>query len=284
MEQKLLDAVELQPSGHLSSVPTRFYSGAKDPWFKLSNLYQCDVTVDGRTFSSAEHAYQALQKIPADQLAPWLKGGLYSNWEHVYEVLGKPYDPERGNKFQKKNQVGILAIMVMRNREKFGIVNLKERNDALSVSYEDRWKPIFAGKYANPELRQIFLQTSGELIEFKRGGHKDMLKAYNAAIAAGETPASANAIAQRAVVWGAFNYGVQIKRGKDIIDIPGPLQRTIWGQNVTGKNLTRFRDELKALKRSYEESEGGASKKSRATYKQYVLNFGATYIEEKCLK
>jgi len=274
MEQKLLNATGLQPSGHLSSIPTRFYSGAKDPWFKLSNLYQCDVTVDGKTFPSAEHAYQALQKIPGDQLADWLKGGLYSNWQHVYEVLGKPYDPEKGNKFQKKNQVGILAIMVMRNREKFGIANLKERNDALSISYEDRWKPIFAGKYANPDLRQILCETSGELIEFKRGGHKDMLKAYNSAIVMGETPTSANAISQRAVVWGAFNYGVQIKRGKETIDIPERLQRTIWGENVTGKNLTRFRDELKALKRSHDESDGGASapKKSRATYKQYVLN------------
>ena len=46
------------------------------------------------------------------------------------------------------------------------------------------------------------------------------------------------------------------------------------GVNVTGKNLTRFRDELKALKRSHEESDGGAadSKKLRATYKQYILN------------
>ena len=276
MEQKLLNAVGLKPSGRLSGTSTRFYSGAKDPWFKLSNLYQCDVTVDGKTFPSAEHAYQGLQKIPENELAPWLKGGLYSNWQHVYQVLGKPYDPEKGNKFQKKNQVGILAIMVMRNREKFGIVNLKERNDALSISYENRWKPIFSGKYANPELRQILLQTSGELIEFKRGGHKDMLKAYNAAIASGETPTSANAIAQRAVVWGAFNYDVQIKRGKETIDIPDELKRTIWGQNITGKNLTRFRDELKELKRSHEDSDGGASasKKSRATYRQYVLNFG----------
>ena len=278
MEQKLLNAINtgLRPSGHLSATPVRFYSNAQDPLFKLSNLYQCDVIVDGKTFPSAEHAYQALQKIPEDELAHWLKGGLYSNWQHVYGVLGKPYNPEKGNKFQKKNQVGILAIMVMRNREKFGIINLKERNDALSISYEDRWKPIFSGKYANPELRQILLQTSGELIEFKRGGHKDMLKAYNNAILAGETHSSANVIAQKAVVWGAFNYGVQIKRGKDIIDIPQELKSTIWGQNVTGKNLTLFRDQLKALKRSHEESEGAAStpKKSRATYKQYVLNFG----------
>lgn len=278
MEQKLLNAIAtgLHPSRRLSGTPTRFYSNAQDPWFKLSNLYECDVTVDGKTFPSAEHAYQALQKIPEDQLKNWLKGGLYSDWQHVYQVLGKPYDPEKGNKFQKKNQVGILAIMVIRNHEEFDIANLKERNDALSKSYEDRWKPIFAGKYANPELRQILCETSGELIEFKRGGHKDMLKAYNAAIASGETPTSANAIAQEAVVWGAFNYGVQIKRGKETIDIPEPLQRTIWGQNVTGKNLTLFRDELRTLKRRHEEEEDGAaaSKKSRATYKQYVLNFG----------
>ena len=75
---------------------------------------------------------------------------------------------------------------------------------------------------------------------------------------------------------GAFNYGVQIKRGKEIIDIPEELKSTIWGQNVTGKNLTLFRDELRTLKRRHEEDEDGAaaSKKSRATYKQYVLNFG----------
>ena len=110
MEQKLLNAIAtgLHCSSHLSGTPTRFYSGAKDPWFKLSNLYQCDVTVDGKTFPSAEHAYQALQKIPEDKLKNWLKGGLYSDWQHVYGVLGKPYDPEKGNKFQKKNQIEFL--------------------------------------------------------------------------------------------------------------------------------------------------------------------------------
>ena len=49
---------------------------------------------------------------------------------------------------------------------------------------------------------KYYCKHRGELIEFKRGGHKDMLKAYNAAILEGETPTSANAIAQRAVVWG----------------------------------------------------------------------------------
>ena len=52
-------------------------------------------------------------------MEPWLEGGKFSDWEYVYKILGKPYNKNKQNKWQKKNQIGILAIMVIRNFEKF---------------------------------------------------------------------------------------------------------------------------------------------------------------------
>ena len=93
MEQKLLNAIAtgLHCSGHISGTPTRFYSNAQDPWFKLSNLYECDVTVDGKTFPSAEHAYQALQKNSRRSVKKLVEGWplfrlatcLSSTWEAI---------------------------------------------------------------------------------------------------------------------------------------------------------------------------------------------------------
>lgn len=255
MEQKLNAAklIGLTPSQVLSETPTRFYSNAKAPLHTLSNLYGCSCVVEGHEFVSAEHAYQALQKM--SDISDWIIGGRFSDWDEVYRIVNadrasKKLKPLSAGRWKKKNQIGILAILVIRRSELFGL-QWKPRNDALSISYEHRWRPIFEAKYSDPTLRQTLMATQGPLIEFKRGGHKEMLKAFNNGLAAGMSMADANAAAQRAELWGAYNIGTEV-----------------WGQNVTGKNLTRFRDELLARKRSNDTAQPVSK---RAKFKQFVL-------------
>jgi DNA topoisomerase-1 len=246
IEKKLIDYMKLglTPSGKLSKIPIRFFSSAKDPWYKLSNLYKCKCTIGKFTFPSAEHAYQALQKIPKENMEPWLEGGKFSDWEYVYKILGKPYNKKKQNKWQKKNQIGILAIMVIRNFEKFGI-NLKKRDDKLSISYEKRWKPIFEAKYSNKSLRDILISTGSQpLIEFKRGGHKTLLKNFEKYLDSIKSNEKSNEKAQMSEIWGAFNYERTIKRKGKILQVPDILKMTFWGHNITGKNLEKFRNSI----------------------------------------
>lgn len=254
MEQKLNAAklLGLTPSQVLLKTPTRFYSNAKAPLHTLSNFYECSCVVEGHEFVSAEHAYQALQKM--SNLSDWVVGGRFSDWDEVYRIVNedratKKRKPLSAARWKKKNQIGILAILVIRRSKLFGL-QWKPRDDALSISYEHRWRPIFEAKYSDPTLRQSLMATQGPLIEFKRGGHKEMLKAFNNGLAAGMSAEKANAAAHQVELWGAYNIGTEV-----------------WGQNMTGKNLTRFRDELLARKRSNDSAQP-ASK--RAKFKQYV--------------
>lgn len=252
MEQKLNDAkaLGLRPSTVLEESPTRFYSNAKAPLFMLSNLYACECDVNGLRFPSAEHAYQALQKI-SGPLTPWLSGGLFSNWSEVYRIVNedrasKGMKPLSDKKWKKKNQIGILAILVIRRPQLFQL-DMKPRNDALSISYEERWRPIFQAKYQTPALQKVLLSTKGPLIEFKRGAHREMIKVFYQNLKAGVS--YANDMADTAELWGAFNNGLEV-----------------WGQNVTGKNLTRFRDELLNRKRAH----SGEPAAKRAKFKTYT--------------
>lgn len=269
MEESLLGAMKkgLGPNETLESSGTRFYSDAKAPLHCLSNLYGCECKIGENTFPSAEHAYQALHKMNGD-LSKWEVGGDYSNWDKVYSIINKDrtnngLKPLKPEKWKKKNQVGIMAILVIRRSELFDL-SWKPRDDALSVSYKKRWRPIFEAKYASDELRNILLSTRGPLIEFKRGGHKTTLKAFEEHLARGVSPEEANKRArERGELWGAFNYEREIKRKSKLEEIPDPLKLTVWGENTTGKNLSRYRDELLLNNLDTHEDTKPASKKSR---------------------
>lgn len=228
--------------------PLRFWSNAKlnTKLHMLSNLYEapCAIMVNGveRIFPSAEHAYQALQKID-DDLEPWTLGGAFSDWEYVYSKIGKTLKPN--DKWKKKKQIGILAILVIRRPDVFGLT-LKAVNDELAGSYEQRWKPIFQAKYASgSEPRSVLMSTRRPLLEFRRGAQASILKAFEKYV---KTMSSedANRQAHRVERWGGLNNGTEI-----------------WGQNVTGKNLTRFRDESR-------DDYGGERAPKRVKYKQFI--------------
>ena len=257
MDEKLATAkkIGLQPTYVLEEDPVRFYSNAKAPLHMLSNFYESACVIGDEIYPSGEHAYQCLQKIVGSRL-DWQTGGRFCDWDFVYtkvnnERQSRKLKPLSATRWKNKSQIGILAVLVMRRPELFGLnlvnivsMSVSERvcYDALSVSYEERWRPIFEAKYANDVVRNVLMETSPcPLVEFRRGAHKKILEAFN-------KNGHSNESAHKVEVWGAYNYG-----------------REVWGQNVTGLNLTRFRD---SLKRSLEME--GAPAKKKAKYKQYV--------------
>lgn len=255
MQDKMIEMVHLglRPSYEIDKIEgrpsLRFHSKAKKPYCMLSNFYGCEVFVGGCIFPSAEHAYQALHKMT--DIRPWTLSGKFADWQYVYDTLNKNRE-EKGlralkpKSWKDKNQIGILAILVVRNSSIFGL-DWKPEDAAGSVSYE-RWRPIFEGKYRDgTELKRVLLDTQGtDLIEYKRGAHKDMRNAFknvmSERLVTNGLVDKANLAARSAQVWGAYNYS------NDDDSVHEQLKGTVWGQNVTGRNLTRYRDELLATK------------------------------------
>jgi len=260
MDKKIAAAKEkgLQPTVVLSEDPVRFYSNASAPLHVLSNFYESHCVIDDETYPSAEHAYQCLQKIVGSR-ADWQVGGRFADWDFVYgtvnaERLSQKLKPLSASRWRKKKQIGILAVLVIRRPDLFDVtlvdinsmsVEERRRYDTSSLSYEERWRPIFEAKYLKGrEIRSVLVKTYPHpLVEFKRGAHKKILEAFH-------KNGHSNALAHKAEVWGAYNYG-----------------KEIWGQNVTGVNLTRFRD---SLKRAPPRPPTSESVPKKAKYKQYM--------------
>ena len=259
MDKKIAAAKEkgLQPTRLLSEDPVRFYSNASAPLHVLSNFYGSHCVIDGETYPSAEHAYQCLQKIVGSRV-DWQVGGRFTDWDFVYDTVNAERQshklkPLSDSRWKKKKQIGILAVLVIRRPELFDLtlvdinsmdVEERLRYDTRSLSYEERWYPIFKSKYSNQAILSVLVNTSPHpLIEFKRGAHKKIVETFN-------KNGHSNELAHKAEVWGAYNYG-----------------REIWGQNVTGVNLTRFRDSLKRAPPTPPPTEPVQKK---AKYKQYV--------------
>ncbi len=141
-----------------------FYSNSKKH-FQFSNLYKCNVTVDGKTFPSSEHAYQCLQKVNGSH-EDWCVGGKFADWEYVLGVINEHRSkPVSAEHWKKKNMIGVLAIQVIRHPKTFG-VKLLASNNEMSISKE-RWFPILDAKFKGDLLSQL-LKTSGILVEQDR--------------------------------------------------------------------------------------------------------------------
>jgi hypothetical protein len=139
-----------------------FYSNSKKH-HQFSNLYECKVTVDGKTFPSSEHAYQCLQKVDGSH-EDWCIGGKYADWDYVLGVINE-HRKVSAEHWKKKNMIGVLAIQVIRHPKTFG-VKLLPPNHAMSISKE-RWLPILDAKFKGDLLSQL-LKTSGILVEQDR--------------------------------------------------------------------------------------------------------------------
>ena len=139
-----------------------FYSNSKKH-HQFSNLYECKVTVDGKTFPSSEHAYQYIQKVDGSH-EDWCVGGKFADWDYVLGVINE-HRKVSVEHWKKKNMIGVLAIQVIRHPKTFG-VKLLPPNHAMSISKE-RWLPILDAKFQGGMLSQL-LKTSGILVEQDR--------------------------------------------------------------------------------------------------------------------
>lgn len=141
-----------------------FFSNSKKH-YQFSNLYECKVTVDGKTFPSSEHAYQYLQKVDGSH-EDWCIGGKFADWDYVLGVVNEHRSkPVSAGHWKKKNMIGVLAIQVIRHPKTFGLKLLAPNNE-MSISKE-RWLPILDAKFKGDLLSQL-LKTSGILVEQDR--------------------------------------------------------------------------------------------------------------------
>lgn len=124
----------------------------------LSTLSEVDVVVDGRTYPSLEHAYQASRcENPMD----FLKGGRFSQWDYVLDRVSEGGRRVRCRVYRRYNAVGILALLVSRRPLTFGL-----RQSANDFS-EARWFPLLEAKFKGDLLCEL-LKTSGTLYKVSR--------------------------------------------------------------------------------------------------------------------
>lgn len=108
----------------------RFYR-AVGPHGFLSNLYPCEVVVDGETFKSAEHAYQ-WYKTNKNEIAKWIREAPFPRCAAIAGHGLFPYDVVKGWNGSK--------VQVMRQ--------------------------VLEAKFKDPELRKMLLATGdAELVE-----------------------------------------------------------------------------------------------------------------------
>ena len=119
----------------------------------FSTMAEVDVEVEGRTYPTLEHAYQASRcENPID----FLKGGRFTKWDYVLDRLNEGGGRVRCRVYKEKRMLGILALLVSRRPLTFG---LRQGPDDFS---EERWFPLMEAKFRGDLLSDL-LKTSGTL-------------------------------------------------------------------------------------------------------------------------
>lgn len=142
-----------------------FSSGAKYPFFKLSNFYETPVHYMGTYFPCSEHAYQA--RLFPNAVNLFECGGPLSTLSvEAFQYLGfNQKDAEKKYKYwSKKNMVGVLSKMYATRQKKF-----KKKMDEQEC--KNTFLEILFAKYTqNEELFKILKGTQDKyLLEFDRG-------------------------------------------------------------------------------------------------------------------
>lgn len=157
----------------LNEYPIVFWSGAKEPYHKLSNFYECRVSFDGITYPSSEHAFQA-QRVPLKERHELLSiNGLLADFETGFRYFF-PRDVTKAEKkashWGKKRNIGILAKMLIKKKTKSGESLL----DMTSEECASVFFKILKAKYTqNEDLKSLLLGTVGRyLLEFDKGAER----------------------------------------------------------------------------------------------------------------
>ena len=142
----------------------KFYSGAKEPYNKLSNFHYIKegILYNGLKYPSVEHAYQASKFNNQKDKLDFTMEGKYGNIEG-FRLLYNQNEYENKKKYwMKKGNIGILAKMAWQRYPK-NHYTYRELNN-------NEWLKILREKYKIPEFRDVLLSTKDFIIyEFKRG-------------------------------------------------------------------------------------------------------------------
>lgn len=149
-----------------------FWSGAKYPYYKMSNFFQVPVRYLGVDYPCSENAFQA-QLFPNAIDLFCCDGVLGSLTVEAFLFLG--YSQEEAEKkckhWSKKNMVGILSKMYA-NRHVSMKKNISEQ-ECKTVFLD-----ILYAKYTqNPELSKLLISTGKKyLLEYDKGANRTWLK------------------------------------------------------------------------------------------------------------
>lgn len=150
---------------------TLVHSGAKTGLCEHSNLYSGkEIEYDGLKYWSAEAIFQSLKcKTGRDRFAI---GGIFSDPAYVLPRVNEGRSKQLSlAHWEKKSMMGVLAKWVIRRPYLFGIEyeygfdsdEFKEWTTAQST-----WFPIFEAKFADPDMLNLLLKTTGQIVEFDR--------------------------------------------------------------------------------------------------------------------
>ncbi len=155
----------------------KFYSNATSPYNKLSNFYHIKegIEIDGITYPSSEHAFQAQKYILSDRQRFSIDGDLGKVEPGFTLVFPELKDKEKVEKkkkhWMKKENIGIIAKKAtsMKVGQKLKLTRLDN-----FISTDDLWIKILSKKFNIPELRDILVGTGSiYLLEFDKSAKRN---------------------------------------------------------------------------------------------------------------
>lgn len=151
----------------------KFYSNAKPPLNLLSNFFETNVVIDGNVYPSSEHAFQAyLSSNPEDFM---LESKIGKLTPEACNFVGFPSSKMHAkcDVWSKKNNVGILAKMLISTHDKLGLKRSIPREECEVV-----FKKILLEKFrSNSTARKVLLDTKDAyLLEFVKSSNRRFKK------------------------------------------------------------------------------------------------------------
>ena len=153
----------------------KFYSNASKSYYKLSNFAHVKegITVDGITYPSSEHAFQAQKFIEKDKQRFSVTGDLGkidTGFRLVYPKETSQEVESKKDYWMKKDNIGIIAKMATSESL---IKNLKLTLISNFKSSDELWMKILTEKYKVKEFKDLLLSTGNHyLLEFDKGAER----------------------------------------------------------------------------------------------------------------
>ena len=148
---------------YVEGEPYIYFGSTTKTHYQLSNFFYVEdgVTVNGITYPSTEHAFQAQKFIEKERFS--VNGDLGS--PEGFSVVYGPVGNKKKEYWMKKKAIGILAWLVAHKKQGFpGLTR-----DPKYKYVDENWLTILRAKYQNPALKKLLIDTGNTyLIEFNR--------------------------------------------------------------------------------------------------------------------